>query len=493
MQIELYKSIPFKLGDGINWSTGDLKQTALTDFSESPSDGAEAKRNSLSATILESFSDVTRTVSSEARASLGMGVFGGSGGVASFLASKRSASSVQIAVIIQISLSIIQLSKPTSDKQATDIAAFVATHGTHFISARQRGASLIALFSIATQNEEDRLELQGQIKGQGLIGTFDTSASASYAERLSTVTGSRSIALDVEMEGGSFEINTQDWKLFLQQVESFERSVTEANAYNRRIWIEGYDYASGIDGVTALEVQKQVLEQQFALDELARLIQKRLLIQQTIQAVLDHPARYSIEDQTRCSSLKDQVDDSLLKLYQEVQRLRIDPFYKFTADPFPAFAQPKEIHAPPDQAMPPTPSAARLICYTGPSRTGRRFEFNLPGGNFPAELNDQMKSFEIIGNFSANKYWITFFEKANADWAIQTFASPLVANVLGKTIQEFNIDSGRVEDRKTTDMLMLSSSVSISKNLDDSKKPPMALNLGELHDNPPSPFPGRLI
>ena len=156
MQIDLYRSIPFKLGDGINWSTGDLKQTALTDFSESASDGAEAKKNSLYATILDSFSDVTRTVSSEARASLGMGVFGGSGGVASFLASKRSASSVQIAVVIQISLSIIQLSKPTSDAQVTDIAAFIATHGTHFISARQRGASLIAVLSIATQNTEDR-------------------------------------------------------------------------------------------------------------------------------------------------------------------------------------------------------------------------------------------------------------------------------------------------------------------------------------------------
>ena len=470
----LNDELPVFLGNGVNWATGAVLQSAITNVEEEPPSGRDAAKARYELYLLEAWSDITRRQSQEARASLAMGLFGGSASSANSLVQRTSAYSVRIVVEIDVELPIIALKRPNSEVSLTDVAEFVATYGTHFVLGRQRGASLIAIFSIATSTEEERQDLVNNIRLSGVLGGGSYGGSAGISESLERISGSRAITFQYQLSGPKISVSSDDWRTFLRAVDGFVGSVTQENSFNRRIWLEGYEAAKGFDGPFALKLRRLVLAQQRKLDQIAKVVDKIRERQAIILEVTGQPRRFTDADVAAMTNEKDEVDEALAAALREAEDVAVDPDHVVALPILAPFIRPKESSRLPPQ--PQVPRSPRLVVYSGRSKTGSAYEFTAPGANFAAEINDRMQSFEIVGDFPVNSWWITFYYNGNFDGPRQTFVAPCSVNVIaserGLMYRAFDISVGREVDIPLSIYLDRSSSVKIERNEDRSKLPP---------------------
>ena len=78
IRLDLNDDIPAALGDGLNWATGELRQTLVDHAQEETPSGQLASQTDFRISLLESWTDYQASSAGTARASLGIGVFGAS-------------------------------------------------------------------------------------------------------------------------------------------------------------------------------------------------------------------------------------------------------------------------------------------------------------------------------------------------------------------------------------------------------------------------------
>jgi len=96
-----------------------------------------------------------------------------------------------------------------------------------------------------------------------------------------------------------------------------------------------------------------------------------------------------------------------------------------------------------------------------------------------------MRSFEIVGDFAINEWWISFYLEANRGGLFQTFNAPVRINVLRGKYQVFDIWEGKTVELPIYNGLSLSSSIYIRKSDSTSIQP----RWYRLNDDPNYPFP----
>lgn len=474
IRLDLNDDIPAALGDGLNWATGELRQTLVDAPQEETPSGQLASQTDFRISLLESWTDYQASSAGTARANLGIGVFGASTSAATSLFEKTSSYAVRLLVTVDVLLPTVQLKDPITQLQYDDPSKFVAKHGTHFILARRRGATLIGLISIDTASREERRDLRVKLSASGALGSFSASGSATLSQSLESIVGSRIVSCYYAKKGGNFVIASNDWKTFLSATDSFPASVTQDNAFNRMLYIESYEYVSGISGALALSVRKSVLEQQFRLDDLGALLSKYQENLASARYVIERPDRFSSADFDSMRESADRLAKAIQAIRREAERVAIDIDYLPKLFEIPAFVLPIEQQTAAPQPAPIPASAPIITCYTGPSQTGQAFQFAEGASDFPPGLNDRMKSFVIQGDFRPNTYWITFYMNGNQDRSIQTFVTKNVVSTFTQpdsTYTEFDIALGKETPKKLAQSLAQASSVRIWRNPDDTVQP----------------------
>lgn len=317
------------------------------------------------------------------------------------------------------------------------------------------------------------------ISGSGALGIFQGGASASFHSRLTHIVGGRQITIACRSRSGDFHFNSEDWQSVVKAIDGFAATVNENNAYLTRLWSSGYEVADGVDGLLAQQVQELARKQAERLDDLGRVYGRLREQQRVVTYVIANSERFADHDVARCEARRDELND-LAIVYLRAKDAISDNFEANPAvPPLGTFEQPKPTVAAPPVVMAGAP-VVRL--YTGPSCTGTMFEVRAPGDNLPADLEDKVRSFEIVGDFKPNRWWITLYEHPGQQVAMQTFTAPNVFNLFDRTengklrrFEEFDITQGKKRERILYLGLNRTSSVRIFENEQTDQLPPPSL------------------
>lgn len=489
--VDLITDTGIELGAGISWATGDLLQSAIEIGESVTYSGVEAKRTTCRVEIIESLNQLFRYSETTGRAKLGYGVFSGSASFRGSTAFNSSSYEISIALFVDVALPRFGIKKPALSERAQNILKpdeFYQTYGDYFVLNYQRGAALLFVISIAINSQEEKQSFSGQLSASGALGSFSGSASGSTESKLESALNGKSYRISFDQFGGPrVDADVSTIQKAFESINNFANLVNQENSFNRSIEVVGYEYASGIDGVFATELRKLRLKQQFALDDLGSIIEKWEKILADINYVLQNPRLFDTNDIARLAEVKETYDNAVRLMKREAEFLRADHNHIVEQPSVPPVSLPsaKSTPLPPIVPPPSTQNTPKVFAYTGPSCTGQRFELNTDSINFSSELNDKMRSFEIVGDFGLNEWWISFYLDADRKGLFQTFNAPVRINVLRGKYQVFDIWEGKTLDLPIYHGLPLSSSIFIRRSESNSVQP----RWYKLNDDLSNPFP----
>lgn len=226
--------VPFRrgydTGMGVDLATGDAKGMAVTG-AISGVDVAQGATTSFSIERVRSSEDLQRSLQVHAEASYGVGAFSASARLDFAQKCHIEATSVFLAVTMNIELPYEQIDSPVLVVEAANLVdqpeLFAERYGNMFVRGIVPGGLLVASIKIEGQTEDDSKEIAAELKGG--FGGFGAAAQSKFSEKVSKHTDSVSIL--VYAEGGPIDLVKTFEKNLLDPSLLVTAMVAWANAF----------------------------------------------------------------------------------------------------------------------------------------------------------------------------------------------------------------------------------------------------------------------